>query len=96
MRNDKSLAQYALYVAIIADGFAAIPTFASATFRPEDDRPLPWGMFGLAYALAIFAAPEHTVANYALPIYMLLASGFIVWQLAKFRLRERIPVNQWI
>lgn len=96
MRDNKSLAQYALYVAILADGFAAIPTIAFVLRHPDQDRPLPWAMFAVAYVLSLFAVSEHTVANYALPIYMFLAGGFITWQLARFRLKERMPISQWI
>ncbi len=96
MRDDKSLAQYALYVAIIADSCAAIPTIAFVLKHPDQDRPFAWGLFAVAYILALFAVPDHTIANYVLPIYMFLGSGFITWQLARFRLKERIPATQWI
>lgn len=96
VRNDKTLAQYALYVAIIADSCAAIPTIAFVIKHPDQDRPFPWVMFAVAYILALFAISEHTVANYILPIYMFLGSGLIAWPLARFRLKERSPVTQWI
>jgi len=53
-------------------------------------------MFAVAYILALFAAPECTVANYILPIYMALGSGFIGWQLVRFRIKNRTPAAQWI
>ena len=96
MHDNKLMVQYALYVAIIADSCAAIPTIIFVLKHPEQDRPFPWGMFAVAYILTLFAVPEHTVSNYILPIYMFLGSGIITLQLVRFRLKNRIPISQWI
>lgn len=96
LRHDKHLAQYALYLAIVADAVAAIPTIVFVTKHPDQDRPFAWGMFAIAYILTLFAVPEHTFANYVLPIYMFLGSGFITFQLAAFRLKARIPAVEWV
>ena len=96
MRNDKSLAQYALYMAIVADSCAAIPTIVFLFKHPERDRPFAWGLFAVAYILSLFAVPEHTIANDILPIYMFLGCGLITWQLVRFRLKERMSLSQWI
>lgn len=96
MYDDVSLVQYALYVAIVADGCAAIPTIAFVFKHPDQDRPIPWGMCAVSYFLTLFAVSEHTFANYALPIYMFLGCGFITWPLARFRVKKRMPISQWI
>lgn len=96
LRHDKSLAQYALYLALAADAVAAIPTFVFVTKHPDQDRPFAWGMFAVAYALTLFAVPEHTFANDLLPIYVVLGCGFITMQLAVFRIRTRAPAAEWV
>lgn len=96
LRNNQPLAQCALYVALVADSVAAIPTIAFVLKHPDKDRPFAWGMFALAYILVLFAVPEHTVANDSLPIYMFLASGWITLQLVRFRVRTKTPIIEWI
>lgn len=96
MRKDPNLVQYALYIAIIADAFAAIPTIIFLWNSPGEDRPLAWGCFSIGYGLAIFAISEHTVANYALPLYMFAGSMSVTTILLVFRVKKHIPLKEWI
>lgn len=96
IRDDKSLVQYALYVAIVANACAAIPTIVFVLEHPDQDRPFSWGMCAVSYFLSVFAVSEHTFANYALPVYMFIGCGCITWPLVGFRLKERVPLRQWI
>lgn len=96
MRDNEGLAQYALYIAILADACAAIPTLAFVWRFPEKDRPFAWGLFALGYGLSIFAIPEHTIANYALPLWMFFLGSFIALPLILHRVRHRIPLKDWI
>ncbi len=96
LRHDRSLVQWALYAAIVADAFAGFPTIGNAFTRPDLDRPFAWGMFAVAYLLALLAAPEWTAANYVLPIYMFLGAGTIACFLTRFRIRSKIPIKEWI
>lgn len=96
MHDSKNLVQYALYIAILADGCAGIPTFAFVWKFPEKDRPFAWGLFALGYGLSIFAISEHTVANYALPLWMFFAASFITMPLILYRIRHRTPLKDWI
>lgn len=96
MRKDPHLVQYALYIAIIADGLAAIPTIISYRNNPIEDRPFAWGLFSVGYGLAIFAINEHTIANYALPLYMFATSMIVTMLLSAFRIKQKIPLKEWI
>lgn len=96
MRADQSLAQYALYVSIIADACAAIPTFAAYYADPTQDRPFAWLIFAVGYGLAVFAVPEPTLANYILPIYMFLGASLIAVPLVLYRARNRVSLGEWI
>ena len=94
--DNEGLVQYALYIAILADTCAAIPTLTFVWRFPEKDRPFAWGLFALGYGLSIFAISEHTVANYALPLWVLFGSFFITLPLILHRVRHRVPLKDWI
>lgn len=96
MRSDKTLAQYALYVSIVADAFAAIPTIVLYWSDPSVDRPFAWTFFGIGYGLAFFSIPEWTFANMILPIYMFVGAGLIALPLILHRVKQGIPLKEWI
>jgi hypothetical protein len=95
MRQDRNLAQYALYVAIAADLCAALPTLIFVWREPDRDRPLAWVIFALGYFLAIFAIPADTLANWIVPLYMTLVALSVAFPLALYRLRLRVPLKDW-
>lgn len=95
MRRNPNLAQYALYVALIADVCAAIPTIIFVWREPDRDRPFAWVLFAFGYFLAVFAIPENTVANWILPLYMSLLALVVAFPLALHRLHHRIPLRHW-
>ena len=53
LRQSPTLAPYALYVALVADFCAALPTVHFVWTNPAEDRPIPWVLFGCGYFLAI-------------------------------------------
>lgn len=93
--DDASQAQFALYLAIIADACAGIPTIGFVWRNPHKDRPFAWGMFGIGYGLGIFAITDHTIANYALPVYMVVGSETIAGILVVYRIRKRLPLKEY-
>lgn len=96
VHQNKDLAQYALYLAIIADACAAIPTINFVWSQPYGDRPFAWGFFGFAYGLSVFAITEYTFANFVLPTYMFFGSMLVTFPLAKYRWKNHIPLKEWI
>lgn len=96
VRQDKGLAKYALYLAIVADACAAIPTVKFIWSQPHMDRPFAWGFFGFAYGLSVFAITDYTFANLALPAYMFLGSMIITLPMIRYRWKEKIPFGEWI
>ena len=96
MRGEPWIVQWALYITLVADMFAAWPTILGARKEPEKDRPFAWGMFALGSAVNILAIKEHTVANYAYPVYMALGGGLIAWLLTFYRIKRKIPLREWI
>jgi len=95
-RNQKPLIQYALYVAILADACAAIPTIVCYWKNPSLDRPFVWGVFCFASALNILAISEYTFANYAYPVYMVVGSSFITLPLIIWRVKKQVPLREWV
>jgi len=96
LRQSRELSQYALSVAIAADLCAAIPTIRFVWSEPERDRPFAWVLFGIGYFLALFAAPENTFASWGLPLYMTAVSFSVALPLALYRLRENVPLREWV
>ncbi len=96
VRENKQMAQYALYLAIIADLFAAIPTIIFVWTKPNADRPFAWVLFAIGYGLAIFAITEHTLANYILPAYMFLCSFIVSTPLVLYRWQQKSPLSEWV
>ena len=96
MKENKELVQYALYVAIVADSFACLPTIAFLWKSPDQDRPFAWGLFSVAYGLNLFAISDFTLANLILPIYMTVGSFCITVPLCVYRLRKKSPIMDWI
>lgn len=96
VRDDEEMAQWALYLAIIADMFAGFPTMVFVWKHPDGDRPLAWAFFAVGYGLGIFAITEHTFANYILPIWMFVGAMVITIPLALYRWRRKIPLSEWV
>jgi hypothetical protein len=95
LRRNPDLAQYALYVALAADICAAIPTITFVWKQPDRDRPFAWVMYAIGYFVAVFAIPQNTFANWIVPVYMILVALIVAFPLALYRLRRRMPLNQW-
>ena len=96
VRADKQMSQYALYLSMFADACAAIPTIALVWKNPMVDRPFAWGMFGIGYSVGLFAVSEWTLSNAILPIYMLVGSWSIMTPLVLIRLKNRVPLKEWV
>lgn len=96
VRSNAETAQYALYLAIIADGCAVVPTIFYYWRDPGADRPTWWLVYGVGYGIAVFAITDHTFANYVLPIYMLLGATIVFTILSAYRIKNRAPIKEWV
>lgn len=95
-KESRELVQWALYLAILADIIAIIPTIEFVNKNPEKDRPGSWFIFSVGYALVFATITEHTFANYSLPLWMTFGSVFVWWPLIKYRIKNNIPIRKWI
>ncbi len=96
LREDANSSKYALFLALLADSMAFLPTIIFLIKYPKDDRPLMWLTYAFGYGISMIAIKEHTIANYALPVYMTLGATIISIPLVVYRIRERIPLKEWI
>lgn len=94
--EDSKIKQYLLYGTLIANTFAAVRTILFIRENPDSDRPFAWALFGLGYGLALFSIKDQTTANYTLPIYMVTMATWIVTILILHRIKNRIPIREWI
>lgn len=96
LREQKDLVQYALYLAIVADGCAGIPTFVFLWKNPDKDRPFAWSFYALGYGLSALAVTTHTLANYVLILYMAGLAAIVAFLLARFRWQQKTPWREWV
>lgn len=94
--KNKVYAPYALYIGIVGDACAAVPTFRYIRKEPQDDRPLMWILFAIGYCLAIFAVDKQGFSNYVLPIYMFIMATIISMPLVAYRIQNKIPIGEWV
>jgi hypothetical protein len=50
----------------------------------------------MGYALNMFAIKEPTFANYVLPVYMIFMAMGIAMPLIMYRIRNNVPMKEWI
>jgi hypothetical protein len=95
-KQDRNLVQYALYLGIMADFIGIVPSAIFLKKHPEKDRPAMWMIFSFGYFLSMFAITEHTFANWSLPVFMTFAPALVWVSLVKYRIKNKIPVKEWI
>lgn len=95
LRNNSQLIQASLYLGIIADMIASIPTVLSVWIRPNEDRPFAWILFSLGHLIGLFSVTNQTVANYSVPISGLTIGIMILCPIVTHRVRQRITLRQW-
>lgn len=96
MRTEKDLAQYALYLALVADACAGVRTIYFVWTNPSRDRPFAWIVFSLGMGVSILAVGEHSPANMAYAVYMTIGSLISATPLVVYRLWHRVPLREWI
>lgn len=95
-RQTKEFVQYALYLGIFTDFIGLLPTSVFLTKNPDKDRPGMWIIFAIGYFLSMFAITEHTFANWSLPVFMTIAPALGWFPLVRYRIKNKIPLKEWI
>jgi len=85
-----------LFLAVLADASALIPTLIFVYRHPEDDRPLMWFLFFLGTAFSIAGMQHYSLDTLLLPGYMLLGVSSVLFPLVMFRIRNAVPLKEWV
>ncbi len=84
-----------LYCAMFADALIAIRVIRGFVSKPDTAGPFAYVFFGCGHGLSMFAIVNHTVANYALPVYMVAVSLCAAVPLTIYRLKKGVPFRTW-
>lgn len=95
-KQNKNSVQFALYLGILADFIGIIPSALFLKKFPCKDRPAMWLIFSLGYLLSMFSITENTFANWILPCFMVFAPSLVWVSLVKYRIKNKIPLKEWI
>jgi len=95
-KQNPSLVQYALYLALFADLIGLIPIIAGVIKNPTIDRPAMWMVFSFGYFFSIFAISDSTFVNWMLPIFMVIIPSLVWIPLVSYRIKNKIPIKEWI
>ncbi|MBN2816631.1 MAG: hypothetical protein JXQ67_08100 [Campylobacterales bacterium] len=85
-----------IFIAIVADFCALIPTLRFVYTSPQEEAPLAWILFFVGFSLALFGVENYNLLNLALPSYMLFGSLFVAYPLVRYRLKMKIPLRHWL
>ena len=94
-QNDPSLALFSLIMALVADIAAGVPTLLFVLRSPDKERPFVWFIFGIGYGLSMFTLGNNW-AEYLVPGYMTLAGITISIPPIVHRIKNSIPLKEWI
>jgi hypothetical protein len=95
-KERRELVQFALYIGILTDFIGLVPSIIFLAKYPEKDRPFLWIIFSFGYFLSMFTIKENTFANWFLPSFMVLAPALVWFHLVKYRIKNNIPLKEWI
>lgn len=96
LKDTPGLAQWSLYWMIGVDLLVLWPTFEQVLKDPMSDKPVPWMTFGVGYAVAGFAISDHTITNWALPLYMFIGSWVVAAPMVVSRLKNKSVASEWL
>jgi len=83
-------------IAIIADLCALLPTLRFVYASPEEETPFAWIAFFIGSSIALLAINNYTLQNLLLPSYMAFGSFLVVYPLARYRIKMRVQIKNWI
>ncbi len=85
-----------LFLAVLADASALIPTLLFVYRHPEDDRPLMWFLFFVGTVFSVAGMQHYSVETLLLPGYMLLGVSSVLFPLVMFRIQNAVPLKEWV
>ena len=92
----ESSKELSLSLAILADGLAIIPVVMFVMKHPDKDRPFMWILFGIGYMIPLIIATKYSFETLLLPISMFIIPAFVWVPLVNHRIKNKIPLREWI
>lgn len=83
-------------IAIIADLCALLPTLRFVYASPQEETPFAWIAFFAGCLIALFAIENYNLENVLLPSYMVFGSFLVVYPLARYRIKTKAQLRNWI
>lgn len=77
------------------DIIATLPYIFSAWKSPENDRPYMWTLNSFGY-LCIMQGHDFDFTNLCIPVYTVACCSLIAIPLIAFRLKNHIPLREWV
>lgn len=84
------------FLAILADICALVPTLRFVNQYPDQDRPTAWMLFMIGSIFAISGIQNWNIESLILPVYMTIGAFLIVLPLVHYRIKNQIPLREWI
>jgi exosortase/archaeosortase len=79
----------AIVLGVVADALAALPTMRKAYLQPETEDGRTYVVSFAAMIVGLFSVTECTVVGYAFNLYLMSATGTLVWLVYRRRLLAR-------
>lgn len=84
------------FLAILADICALVPTIRFVNQYPDQDRPTAWMLFMIGSIFAISGIQNWNIESLILPVYMTIGAFLIVLPLVHYRIKNQIPLREWV
>lgn len=85
-----------LFLAVLADASALIPTLIFVYRHPADDRPLMWSLFFAGTLFSIAGMQHYSYQTLLLPVYMLVGVSGVLFPLVRYRVQNGLPLREWV
>ena len=94
LKNYQELIIYTYFLAILLEILASQPQMMKNFRNPKEDRPLPWLIYAIGYALpAIYLTNPMQII---LPVIMSTVYVIMSLPLIQYRIKNKIPLKDWI
>lgn len=95
VKGNENYEQAILLIPVLANTIASVPAMLSGIKNPQGDRPGMYMLF-MFYSLSYFAVPEGQWGGQVVALAMLVTPAMIYLPLVIYRVKNNIPLKEWI
>lgn len=96
IKQNEEFSEVALFIATFVNFLGIIPSIRNAWEKPWTDRPYLWFVFGLGFGMTVFVIPAWELRYYLVPLYMFFGCIPVWLPLIVYRIKNKIPLRQWV